>query len=341
MANKATKNMIDQKKVAPEPQSEEKRANLPQIEPLMLSEPLLRSPEGVRFLRAEWLIALLPLCLWSYFLFGIYAIAAELLSVVCCMGGDLLIRFLRRRKDRTVARWEMTPIVTGLFIAFLLPPDAPLWVFGLAALLAACVGQLFGSMSACPISLPLLTVCLMRMLFPTATAMALRFDSENGRTVADLLRAGEKPNAEIVDLLLGRTDAMIGEVASLLILLAAAYLIIRKQISWHLPLAWLIGGALVAYMTAPETMSVYYYTGAQLLTGGFILVGCLIAPSRTTAPVTMRAGLIVGFAGGALTILFRDWLGVDGAVLAGLLVSLPARSLDRLLAPLPFGGRKK
>lgn len=306
-----------------------------------LAEPRLRSSEGIRSLRAEWLVALLPVCLWSYFLFGSAALAAELTAMVCCTVGDLTVRFIRRKKGEAITVLDLTPTVIGLFIAFLLPYDCPLWLVALTALLAAGVGALFGSVSRSPLCLPALTVIAARMIFPALTDIPFVLDSESGVAIADLLAAGEQPKAEIADFLLGRTDGMIGEVASLLLLLAAAYLIFRGQISWQLPIAWLVGGALVAYLTAPETMSVYYYTGAQLLTGSFILVGCLILPFRTTAPMTAQAGLLVGFAGGALTILFRNALGVDGSLLAALLVSLPARPLDRLLAPAPFGGRRK
>lgn len=304
-------------------------------------EPCLRIGEGTRFVRAEWLVALLPICLWSLFVFGGYALLTMLVSVVCALGLDILIRFLRRKKGETVAIFDLTPAVTGLLIAFLLPGDAPIWVTVIASLLAAAVGQLFGGMSACPLSLPAFAVIVVRAIFRSQTDMALRFDSEGGRMIADMLRSGEQPNVSIADLLLGRNDGMIGEIAALLILLAAAYLIFRKQISWQIPIMWLLGGALTAYITAPETISLYYYVGAQLLSGGFMLAGCLILPVNTTAPVTSRAGLLIGLLGGILTILFRNWFGIDGALLAVLLCSLPARPLDRLLAPVPFGGRKK
>lgn len=308
---------------------------------IALTEPRLHSSEGGSSLRAEWLIALLPVCLWSYFLYGGRALVTELVAMIACTLFDRLFCLLLTKKIDALKRFDLTPAVIGLFIAFLLPSDCPFWLTALTALLAAGLGALFGSMSTCPCSIPALVVVIVRMLLPSLTDLTFVVDSEGGYTVQQLLAAGEKPNAELLDLLLGRTDGMIGEIASLLILLAAAYLIIRKQLSWHLPIAWLLGGALTAYLTAPETMSVFFYTGAQLLTGGFLLVGCLIAPFRTTAPITPRAGLLLGLVGGALTILFRNRLGVDGALLAALLISLPARPLDRLLAPIPFGGRRK
>lgn len=306
-----------------------------------IAEPRLRSGEAVGFVRAEWLIALLPICMWSYFLFGGYALAAEALSMAVCLLTDFVIRLIRRRKDPLLAPFDLTPAVVGLTVAFLLPSDCPLWLYSLAALLAALIGGAFGAMSNSPICLPAAAVIVVRAIFPSRTDPVLVLDSEEGRTVAELLAEGQKPTASIVDLLLGRTDGMIGEIASLFILLAAAYLIYRKHIGWQVPLAWLAGGALTAYLTAPDTMSVYYYTGAQLLTGGFLLVGCLIVSNRITAPITPSAGLVVGALGGILTILFRQTLNVDGALLAALIVSLIARPLDRLLAPIPFGGRRK
>lgn len=331
--------MADHHDIAPE--GVENNENNAQTSLILPSEPCLRSGESTRYVFAEWLIALIPICLWSFFLFGGYVLLPILLSVACCMGGDMLVRYWRRKKDALIARYELTPVLIGLFIAFLLPSDAPIWLTVLTALIATAAGALFGSMSACPICLPALTLCIVRAIFPTLTDIELRLNKEDGRQIADLLAAGEKPESEIVDLLLGRNDGMVGEIATLLILLAAAYLIFRKHISWHFPLAWIVGGALTAYLTAPETMSAYYYAGAQLFTGGFMLVGCLIAAHRSTAPITAKAGLLLGLIGGVLTILFRKWLGVDGALLAALIVSLPARPLDRWLAPMPFGGRKR
>lgn len=318
-----------------------KNANSATSSRVLPSEPYLRSGERKRFVQAEWLIALIPIFLWAIFLFGLYALLSMLFSMACCLAADAVIRYLRIQKGESIARFDLTPAVIGLFISFLLPSDGYIWIAILAAVIAAGVGGLFGGMSASPLCLPALAICIVRAIFPSQTDITLQIDSEGGQRIADLLKAGEKPQIEIIDLLLGRNDGMIGEVASLLILLAAAYLIFRKQISWHIPLAWIVGGAITAYLTAPETMSVYYYTGAQLLTGGFMLVGCLIVPHRSTAPITAKAGMVVGVLGGVLTIFFRNQFGIDGALLAALIVSLPARTLDRMLAPVPFGGRRK
>lgn len=306
-----------------------------------ISEPRLRNGETIGYVRIEWLVALLPICMWSFFLFGSYVLAAEALSIAVCLIADIIIRLIRRRSDPLLAPFDLTPAIVGVTVAFLLPSDCPLWLYSLAALLAALIGGAFGAMSRSPICLPAAAVIIVRALFPSYTDPVLVFDSEGGQTVAQMLSKGEKTSASIIDLLLGRTDGMIGETASLFILLATAYLIYRKHIDWQVVLAWLAGGALTAFLTAPDTMSVYYYTGAQLLTGGFLLVGCLIASNRIWAPITPRAGLVVGALGGIFTILFRQSMNIDGALLAALIVCLPARPLDRLLAPVPFGGRKK
>lgn len=334
-------------KSAEKPNKDSANATRPVIKrkrtPFLQSEPRIHSAQGVRYVHFEWLAALLPICLWSIIRYGVYALAIELSAVVACMAASIAFKVVRSIifDKKTVFCFDLSPAVTGLCIAFLLPVDSPVWLVLLAVILAAAMGALFGGISNTPISLPAFAVLVMRMIFPSLTDFPLIVDSENGKTMAELLAEGEQPNIGVTDLLLGRTDGMIGEIVVLLIVLAAFYLIYRKQIGWHIPVAWLLGGAVVAYLTAPGTISEYYYVAAQLFTGGFMLVGCLIVPHRTTAPITARAGLVIGALGGALTILFRNLLGVDGALLAALICSLPARPLDRLLAPLPFGGRKK
>ena len=149
------------------------------------------------------------------------------------------------------------------------------------------------------------------------------------------------PSLSVTDLLLGRMDGNLGEVASLLLLLGAAYLLVRRRIGWQIPLAGVVAAALTAYVTAPDTMSVYYYMGAQLLSGSFLLVLLFVASDRAAASMTGRAGLFLGAIFGVLVILIRKYVGLDGSLPAALICSLLARPLDGLLAPLPFGGRRK
>ena len=132
-----------------------------------------------------------------------------------------------------------------------------------------------------------------------------------------------------------------GEIASLLLILGGGYLIFRRHISWQIPVAGLVGAALTAYLMAPDTVSVYYYTGAHLLNGGFLLVLLYIVSDRASAPMHGRAGLLYGAIFGALTMYLRHTTNGDCSLIAALIVSVLARPMDFLLAPVPFGGRRR
>ena len=165
-------------------------------------------------------------------------------------------------------------------------------------------------------------------------------NSENGVTLAELLRSGDKPMLSITDMLLGRMDGNMGEIASLLLILGGVYLFVRGQIGWQIPVAATVAAGLFAYVTAPDTMSVFYYMGAQLFSGAFVLVLLFIASDRASCPMTGRAGLVYGALYGLLVIFIRQYTQLDGSLPAALICSALARPLDHWLAPLPFGGRR-
>lgn len=305
------------------------------------SEPKLRCGDSVTGIELERLLSMIPLILWAVLLFGGDALLRILLSTACVFVLDTAGCYLQNRLlKKRFPPFRLRTAVLGLLLALLSPADLPILLLLAADLLVVVLLQLLGSESNLPLSLPALVGCFL-LLFPAARSFPLVVDSEDGKTLAELLRAGDKPALSITDMLLGRMDGNMGEMASLLILLGGAYLLFRRQMSWQIPVAGAVAAAVTACVIAPDTMSVYYFMGAQLFSGAFLLVLIFLASDRTSAPMNGRAGLIYGALYGVLTILLRKYLGMDGALPALLICSILARPLDRLLAPLPFGGRRR
>lgn len=305
------------------------------------SEPCLHCGDNPAILSLERLIALTPAVVWAVLLFGKDALLRILLSTLAVLVLDAAGCILQNHFGRGgFPRLRLRGAAVGLLIALLSPSDLPLLLLIAADLYAVVMLQVFRSESNLPISLVALTGCLL-LLFPTARSFPLLIDSESGVTLAEMLRAGDMPSLSITDMLLGRMDGNMGEIASLLLLLGGLYLLLRRQISWQIPLAGMVAAALTAYVTAPDTMSVFYYMGAHLFSGTFLLVLLFIVADRTSAPITGRAGLVCGAIFGVLTILLRTYTGLDGSLIAALICSFLARPLDQILAPLPFGGRRK
>ena len=302
-------------------------------------EPKLHCGESSLLSEVERLLALLPVSLWAVFVFGNAALLRILLSTIVVwvadVGGSVLQNHLLKRSAPVI---RIRGAVLGLLVALLSPSTLPVWILLLADLLLVAVLQGLGSEVHFPLSLPALAGAIL-LLFPAFRSYPLIFDSEDGKLLSDLLHAGQQPRLTVWDMLLGRMDGNMGEIASLLLLLGAGYLMFRRRMSWQIPVAGIVGGALVSYILAPDTVSIYYYVGAHLLSGGFLLVLLFIVSDRTCAPIGGNAGLLYGALFGALAIFIRHKTDLDGSLIAALILSLFARPMDLLLSPQPFGGR--
>lgn len=285
-------------------------------------------------------MTLIPVIGWAVIHFGWQALLRILLSALLVWMLDSLGRVLKKKAFRLPVKrlCSLRAAVLGLLIALPMPSTLPLWVLISGDLLAVLILQFAGAESYLPISLPALIGSLM-LLIPAARSYPLLVDSENGQTLLSLLCKGDMPELSVTDMLLGKMDGNMGDVASLLIVVALLYLLWRGHVHWQIPLAGIFSATVVAYLMAPDTMSVYYFIGAHLFSGSFLLVLVYFASDRTSAPMSPKAGLIYGAMYGAITILFRMNFGIDGALPAMLLTSVFSYLLDRYLSPLPFGGR--
>ena len=304
-------------------------------------EPRLHGYDNPSSHHLEVLVTLLPITVWATVHFGVSALLRLILSALTVFALDCFVRFWKKKVFRLpVKEWfSLRAATLGLLIALPMPSTLSIRMLLLADLLAVLILLVVGAETYLPISLPALTGTLL-LLFPAARAYPLIVDSENGKTLLSLLRSGTMPELSISDMLWGKMDGNMGDVASLLILVAGGYLLCRGYIRWQIPLAGIGAAAVVAYFLAPDTMSVYYFVGAHLFSGSFLLVLIYFASDRTSAPMSPRAGLVYGVLFGGLTIFFRVQFGIDGALPAMLITSVFSYPLDRVLLPLPFGGRR-
>lgn len=304
-------------------------------------EPRLRGYDNPSSHHLEVLVTLLPITVWATIHFGTQALLRIILSAVAVFGLDCLGRILKMKVLHLPVKdyFSLRAAIVGLLIAMPMPSTIPIWMLLLADGFAALIIALAGAETYLPISLPAWVGTLL-LLFPAARNYPLVVDSENGKTFLSLLRSGTMPELSITDMLLGKMDGNMGEVASLLILVAGLYLLCRGLIRWQIPLAGIGAAAAMAYLMAPDTMSVYYFVGAHLFSGSFLLVLIYFASDRTSAPMSPRAGLVYGLLFGVLTVFIRAQYGIDGALPAMLITSVFSYPLDRVLTPLPFGGRR-
>ena len=222
------------------------------------------------------LIALVPAFAWGVYMMGLRALVIGLLSVLCCVlfeaGSQLLLR-------RPVTVSDCSAAVTGLIFAMNLPVTVPLWMPVVGSFFAiVVVKQLFGGIGknivnpALAARVFLFTAWAGQMTKFTAPGnpvSSLRItlgdvDAVTGATPLAALKNGVMPSATIGDMLVGNIGGSIGEVSAILLLLGGVYLIIRRVITWHIPVSYLGTVALLTFLF-PQTGTGGVFMAYQLI----------------------------------------------------------------------------
>jgi electron transport complex protein RnfD len=165
----------------------------------------------------------------------------------------------------------------------------------------------------------------------TATPLAI---------VKEHWQKGTEPVLQYTDYFVGHMPGSLGEVSALLLLLGAAYLLIRGIITWHIPVSFLVGVALMAGITHLVNPTRYLDPVFHILTGGVIIGAFFMATDYVTSPTYPTGKIIFGLGCGVLTMLIRLWGGFpEGVSFAILLMNAVTPLIDRVTRPVKFGAK--
>jgi electron transport complex protein RnfD len=124
-------------------------------------------------------------------------------------------------------------------------------------------------------------------------------DAVSGATPLSQLASGAVDKLPLLSsMFLGTIGGCLGETSSLALLIGFAYLLVRKIISWHIPVAFM---GTVFILTALMGQHPLY----QLFGGGLMLGAIFMATDYSTSPQTNSGRLIFGLGCGLLTVLIR------------------------------------
>ncbi|MHC4552948.1 MAG: RnfABCDGE type electron transport complex subunit D [Planctomycetota bacterium] len=139
---------------------------------------------------------------------------------------------------------------------------------------------------------------------------------------------------------IGNVGGCLGETSSLALLIGGVYLLIRKTIAIHIPLAVLISAFVFAeifYFMNPEKYSMPWL---QLFGGGMLICAFFIATDPVTAPLSVKGMWIFGVGVGALIMLIRFFGAYEeGVMFAVLVMNAFTPLIDRACKLVPAGGK--
>ena len=316
-----------------------------------------------------------PAAFMAIYLFRGSAVIVLFSCLVGGMGTEWIFNAVRK-KAQTIL--DGSALVTCLILALSLPPTFPWWGCLIGSVAAIGVAKmLFGGLGAnifnpAMVGRAFLMACFGTLMTTwvitvpeycdyesTANERGISVDAVTQPTPLALAKQAikdahnpDKPEAEketaatvnmkIGSMFIGNISGSVGETSALLWLLGGLFLLWRRTITFHIPLA-VLGSALVfatgAWLINSE---VYPNPLVHLCGGGLMMCAFFIATDPVSCPLSKSGRVIFGIGVGALIMLIRLIGGYpEGVMYAVLLMNAMTPLLDRWTRPTPLGGHVK
>jgi electron transport complex protein RnfD len=318
------------------------------------------------------LLALVPAGVAHVAVFGpglLLQVAVASVTALACEAAALRWR----NRDAGVALRDGSVLVTAFLLAFSVTPLLPWWlnVFGTAA--AVLLGKhAFGGLGQNPFNPAMVGYAILLVAFPAemtrwpvpldadgahgwfdlARLTVLCFyggdagggwDGYTGATALDSIRNGLDLRYTLPELLergtiVGALGARGFAWINLAALAGGAYLLWRRIVRWHIPVA-VLGGLMVPAMLA-SWLDPGAHVGPllQAFAGATMLGAFFIATDPVSAATSDRGRLWYGAGIGLITWVIRTWGGYpDGFAFAVLLMNLAVPLIDRYTVPRIYG----
>ncbi|EMR12780.1 electron transport complex protein RnfD [Methylophaga lonarensis MPL] len=337
-----------------------------------LSPPYLAGANHVTLQMMQVLLALVPAVVAMVYFFGYGVLVNITLAVAVALATEALMLRIRERPVKPFLS-DGSAVVTAVLLALAIPPLSPWWLTTVGVVFAIVFAKhLYGGLGYNPFNPAMVGYVLLLLSFPVEMTTWLPVASMSQQPV-DLLMAisyvftGQLPGALTLDTLSGATplDAMKTQISqfrppevimnqplfgmfsgkgwewvNFWFLLGGIYLIYKRVISWHVPVA-MIGTLFVIsgifQLIAPDltgTPMFHLFSGATMI-GAFF-----IATDPVSGSTTLKGRLIFGAGVGLLTFVIRVWGGYpDGVAFAVILMNMLVPLIDYYTQPRVYGAR--
>lgn len=319
------------------------------------------------------MLALMPGTLFGIYQFGWPALflflitvgSAVLFEAICLkIAGKPVIPFCT----------DYSALLTGWLLAMTLPPWAPWWIGVLGSFCAIVIGkQVFGGLGQNLFNPAMLARTILLVSFPLEmttwiaprpfntpgspdaasgwdiTANGIQnLDAVSSASVLGHVRTELGMGHELPDILVsiynpmasavGTINGSLGETSAILFLLGGLFLILKRVITWHIPVAMLGTVALLAAVFHQIDPLRYGDPLFHLLSGGLMLGAFFIATDPVTSPASSLGKFIFGAGCGVLLFIIRNWGGYpEGVAFAVLLMNAATPLIDHYIKPRIYG----
>lgn len=312
----------------------------------LTSSPHLQADQNLKSVMYDVVLALLPACAVSIYLFGFRTLAVILTATLAALVFEAGMLHLRGRKDLLDTVFDGSAIITGILLAMNLPPTFPLWMTAVGSFVAIVITKhLFGGLGYNVFNPALIARVFLLISYPvhmTAWTAPRMADTVTAATPLGLLKTEGLAKVQAtwsnMDFFMGNTGGSLGEMSALALLLGGAYLLLRRVISWEIPVSMLLSLAIFTGIFWAVNPQKYADPLFHVLTGGAILGAFFMATDMVTSPVTPKGMLIFGVGAGLLTGVIRLFGGFpEGVSFAILIMNAFVPAIDKYTRTRKFG----
>lgn len=305
--------------------------------------PHIHGGESTRRIMGDVVLALLPALVVSTYILGLRVLMITAVAVLSCVVFEYLINRFFLKRQSTIG--DLSAVVTGLLLAFNLPVGIPWWIVVIGALVAIGIGKMtFGGLGCNPFNPALTGRIFLLIAYPVqmtdwTTGVP---DALSGSTLLADVKYNTSLLSEVdfLQMLGGHMNGSMGEIGALALMLGGIYLLWRKVISWHIPVAVLgtmaVFAACVGLSRGGEL--VYQLPLFHLLAGGALLGAIYMATDYSTSPMTHKGMIIYGVGIGLLTMIIRLWGAYpEGMSFAIFIMNAATPIINKYCRPKRFG----
>lgn len=333
------------------------------------SAPYIRKPVSVARMMIDVLIALIPVLLFACFQNGWSGTSVVLISVATMLITELFAHMiikwpsgmkikeifskagLLKIKEQYTINNFTAPLISAIIYALILPANCNGYVVFIGAFFGMLVGKMiFGGLGS-NIFNPAATgrvfvgVCFgSKLIYGQGGVDVSASGTPLAQIKGNLANIGQALNEySLLDLFLGQIPGSMGEVCSLLILVGAVYLFVRRSADLRACLSMLLSFALITLVVSITAYCICSGQGSiswnvmdlflfEMLSGG-LLFGCVfMITDPVTSPTTKFGRIVFGTMAGVITALVR-YCGAypEGVAFSILIANMFAPALDHVM----------
>lgn len=256
-----------------------------------LYNPFIHNRDSTGRVMGDVVLALIPAALITWFAYGAAPLLVILTAVGSAMAAEYLFNLVFGRDTRSVGNGSA--VITGMLLAFTIGPFTPLPLVALGGACGVVFGKLlWGGIGRNRFNPALVGREVMVVFFPAIMNSAEIWNSRSALNYGGFDLFGDS----FWDRLFYWPTGAIGEYSPLLLLAGGLFLLLRRRISWHIPLA----------MLAAFTVTLFLFRGEGLTfaRGGILLGAIYMATDMPTSSSTPSGKLYFGAMAGVLALAF-------------------------------------